>query len=147
MIVGIGVDIVEVERMRRLLERKGERVWTRLFTDGERDYAATHPEPARQLAARAAAKEAAFKALAGNDLARAIGWREVEVLSRPLQAPILLLHGRAADRARELCVTRVHLSLTHTDTTAAAFVVAERDLPDVTRGVRANSLAAATQSR
>ena len=126
MIVGIGVDIVDVARMRRLLERKGERALQRIFTEGERAYAATHPEPARQLAARAAAKEAAFKALAGNDLARAIGWRELEVVSRVHQAPILLLHGRAYDRASELGIVRVHLSLTHTDTTAAAYVVVER---------------------
>jgi holo-[acyl-carrier protein] synthase len=127
VIVGIGIDLVEIERMRRLLDRKGERVLDRLFTSGERDYAAAHPEPARQLAARAAAKEAAFKALSGNDLACAIGWRELEVVSRHHQAPVLLLHGRAAERAAQLGVTRVHLSLTHTDTTAAAFVIAERD--------------------
>jgi holo-[acyl-carrier protein] synthase len=127
MIVGIGIDVVDVERMQRILDRKGDRALQRLFTDGERAYAATHPEPARQLAARAAAKEAAFKALAGNDLARAIGWRELEVLSRVHQAPVLLLHGRAQERARELGVSRVHLSLTHSDTTAAAFVVVERD--------------------
>ena len=126
MIVGIGIDVVDVARMRKLLDRKGERALARLFTDGERAYAAMHPEPARQLAARAAAKEAAFKALAGNDLARAIGWRELEVVSRTHQAPVLLLHGRAYDRATELGVVKVHLSITHTDTTAAAFVVAER---------------------
>jgi holo-[acyl-carrier protein] synthase len=126
MIVGIGIDVVDVARMRRLLDRKGERALARLFTDGERAYAAMHPEPARQLAARAAAKEAAFKALAGNDLARAIGWRELEVVSRSHQAPILLLHGRAYDRASELGAVKVHLSLSHTDTTAAAFVVVER---------------------
>jgi holo-[acyl-carrier protein] synthase len=127
MIVGIGVDMVEIERMRRLLERKGERALARMFTLGEREYAATHPEPERQLAARAAAKEAAFKALAGNDLARAIGWRELEVVSRPFHTPILLLHGRAEERAGELGVSRVHLSLTHTEHMAAAYVIAERD--------------------
>jgi holo-[acyl-carrier protein] synthase len=126
MIVGIGIDLVDVARMQRLLDRKGERALQRLFTEAERAYAASHPDPARQLAARAAAKEAAFKALAGNDLARAIGWRELEVVSRHHQAPVLLLHGRAYDRASELGVVRVHLSLTHTDTSAAAFVVVER---------------------
>ncbi len=126
MIVGIGIDLVDVARMRRLLDRKGERALLRMFTEGERAYAATHPEPARQLAARAAAKEAAFKALAGNDLARGIGWRELEVVSRTHQAPILLLHGRAYERASELGVVRVHLTITHTDTTAGAFVVVER---------------------
>jgi holo-[acyl-carrier protein] synthase len=127
VIVGIGIDLVEVQRMRDLLARKGERALYRLFTEGERAYALTHPEPERQLAARAAAKEAAFKALAGNDLARGIGWRELEVLSRPGRAPALLLHGRASERANELLVTRVHLSLTHTEGSAAAVVVVERD--------------------
>jgi holo-[acyl-carrier protein] synthase len=126
VIVGIGVDLVEVERMRRLLDRKGDRALQRLFTDGEQAYAATHPEPARQLAARVAAKEAGFKALSGNDLARSIGWRELEVVSRKGASPILLLHGRAMARARELGVSKVHLSLTHSELAAAAFVVAER---------------------
>ena len=125
VIVGVGVDLVEVERMRQLLERKGDRALRRLFTEGERTYAATHREPARQLAARAAAKEAAFKALSGNDLARGIGWRELEVVSTPDRAPRLVLHGRAMQRAHELGVVRVHLSLTHTEETACAFVIAE----------------------
>jgi holo-[acyl-carrier protein] synthase len=125
LIVGIGMDLVEVDRLRRLLDRKGERALNRLFTAGERLYASTHVEPARHLAARVAAKEAAFKALSGNDLARAIGWRELEVLSSVERAPTLLLHGRAVARAAELGVVRVHLSLTHTDTAAGAFVVAE----------------------
>ena len=126
MIVGVGIDMVEVERMRRLLERKGERALTRLFTAGELAYARTHPEPERQLAARVAAKEAAYKALSGNDLANAIGWRELEVVSQRGQAPVLVLHGRAQTRAAELGVYRVHLSITHTEHTAAAYVVAER---------------------
>ncbi len=125
MIVGVGVDLVDVLRVRRLLERKGDRALRRLFTAGERAYADTHPEPARQLAARVAAKEAAFKALAGNELARSIGWRELEVVARPNRSPLLVLHGRALDRAAELGVVRLHLSITHTDLTAAAFVVAE----------------------
>lgn len=129
MIVGIGVDAVEIERMRDLLARKGDRALARLFTPGEREYARTHVDPPRHLAARAAAKEAAFKALAGNDLARGIGWRELEVVSRAGHAPELLLHGRAADRAAELGVVRVHLSLTHSESMALAFVVAERDAP------------------
>ncbi len=126
MIVGIGIDLVEVERMRLLLERKGTRALERLFTAGERDYARTHPDPMRQLAARVAAKEAAYKALSGNDLARAIGWRELEVVSRKGHGPTLVLHGRARSRADELEVFQVHLSITHTDLMAAAYVVAER---------------------
>jgi len=125
MIVGVGIDIVEVERMRRLLARKGDRALARLFTTAEIEYAHSHPEPERQLAARVAAKEAAYKALSGNDLASAIGWRELEVGSTRGRAPQLLLHGRARDRAAELGVTRIHLSITHTEHVAAAYVVAE----------------------
>ena len=126
MIAGIGIDMVEVERMRALLRRKGERALNRLFTPSELAYAHSHPEPERQLAARVAAKEAAYKALSGNDLARAIGWRELEVVSTKGHTPVLVLHGRAQTRASELGVVRVHLSITHTEHTAAAFVVAER---------------------
>lgn len=127
MIVGIGIDLVEVARMQALLDRKGERALSRLFTQGERAYAAAHPDPARQLAARVAAKEAAYKALSGNDTARAIGWRELEVMSRRGQGPILILHGRALRRSNELGLLRVHLSLTHTEHAAAAVVIAERE--------------------
>ena len=109
-----------------MLDNKGDRALKRLFTEGEREYAQTHPEPARQLAARVAAKEAAYKALSGNDLARSIGWRELEVVSRHGHSPVLVLHGRAQARAAELGVVRVHLSLTHSDSTAGALVVAER---------------------
>ena len=125
MIVGVGIDMVEVERMRRLLERKGDRALTRMFTEGEIAYAHTHPEPERQLAARVAAKEAAYKALSGNDLASAIGWRELEVVSVRGRAPDLVLHGRAQLRAAQLGVSRIHLSVTHTEHMAAAYVVAE----------------------
>ena len=127
MIVGIGIDMVEVSRMQSLLDRKGQRAASRLFTPDERTYAETHPEPARQFAARVAAKEAAYNALAGNDLARAIGWRELEVVSRPGRGPVMLLHGRARSRADELQVVRIHLSLTHTEQMAAAYVIAESD--------------------
>ncbi|MDB4893281.1 MAG: holo-(acyl-carrier-protein) synthase [Gemmatimonadetes bacterium] len=126
MIVGIGIDLVEIDRMRLLLQRKGDRALERMFTARERTYAHTHPEPERQLAARAAAKEATYKALSGNDLARAIGWREMEVVSVKGQAPVLVLHGRAQTRANELGVYRVHLSISHTEHMAVAYVIAER---------------------
>jgi holo-[acyl-carrier protein] synthase len=127
VIVGLGVDLVEIERVRRLMGSRGDRAMARLFTDGERAYAGYRVDPARHFAARIAAKEAAFKALAGNDLARGIGWRELEVFARPDGGPLLRLHGRAERRAAELGVTRVLVTISHTDTTAAAVVVLERD--------------------
>jgi holo-[acyl-carrier protein] synthase len=126
MIAGIGIDLVEIARVERLLDGKGDRALARLFTEAEIAYARTRARPAMHLAARLAAKEAAFKALTGTDEARLIGWREVEVVSPPGGgAPALRLHGRADARARELNVSRTFLSLTHTDETAGAVVVLE----------------------
>jgi holo-[acyl-carrier protein] synthase len=126
MIVGVGVDLVEIARVRRLVERRGDRALTRLFTDSERAYAEYRVDPARHFAGRIAAKEAAFKALAGNDLARGIGWRELEVFTRTDGGPLLRLHGRAENRAEELGVTRILVTISHTDTTAVAVVILER---------------------
>jgi holo-[acyl-carrier protein] synthase len=104
----------------------GERMLQRLFTDAEREYLATKMSPAQHLAVRLAAKEAAYKALNGNELARAIGWREIEVFSRGDGSPELRLHGRASQRFVELGAASVHVSLTHSATTAVAVVIVER---------------------
>jgi holo-[acyl-carrier protein] synthase len=126
MIAGVGIDLVDIARVERMLEEKGDRILSRLFTDTERAYALGRARPAMHLAARLAAKEAAFKALAGSDEARLIGWREVEVVSPAGGGiPSLRFHGRADLRARELGVAKMFLSLTHTDSTAGAVVVLE----------------------
>ena len=126
MIVGIGVDLVEIERADRLIAGKGTRVLARLLTDGEAAYVMGRKVRGPSLAARLAAKEAAFKALAGTEEARGIGWRDIEVVRDEDGRPWLRFHGRAAARASELGVTKVHLTLTHTHVTAAAVVVLER---------------------
>ena len=128
MIAGVGMDLVDIARVDRLLDAKGERALRRLFTSDEVEYALGRALPAQHLAARLAAKEAAFKALSGNPLARTIGWREIEVI-RSEHGPTLALHGRAADRAAELGVTTIWVSLTHTATTAGAVVVLEAARP------------------
>jgi len=125
VIIAIGIDIVDIARVERLLASKGDRALRKLFTDAERAYATSRPQPAVHLAARVAAKEAAYKALRGTHAARAIGWRELEVTLSGDGSPSLLLHGGAARRAIELGVTRVHLSLSHTATSAAAVAVLE----------------------
>ena len=125
MIVAIGIDMVEIARVERLIASKGDHALHKLFTDAERAYAASRPRPALHFAARVAAKEAAYKALRGTHQARAIGWRELEVVLAEDGSPSLLLHGGAARRAIELGVTRVHLSLTHTAGSAAAVAVLE----------------------
>lgn len=125
MIIGVGVDLVEISRVRTLVASKGERALTRLFTDGERRYCEAMAYPARHFAARVAAKEATFKALSGTDDARGIAWREMEVVLDGFGRPSLLLHGRASSRARELGVLRTWVSLSHGDDLATAFVVLE----------------------
>jgi holo-[acyl-carrier protein] synthase len=124
LIVGVGLDLVDIARVERLLDAKGERALRRLFTAEELAYALGRPLPAQHLAARLAAKEAAFKALSGNALARGIGWREIEVVRGEIR-PTLSFHGRGAERVAELGVTTVWVTLTHTATTAGAVVVLE----------------------
>lgn len=126
MIVGLGVDAVDIDRIERMLETQGERMLDRLFSPGERAYLVSKPAPAQHAAVRLAAKEAAYKALAGNDLARGIGWRDVEVLSRDDGSPAIRLHGRAAERLAQLGGASVHVSLTHSAATAVAIVILER---------------------
>ncbi|HEX4933561.1 MAG TPA: holo-ACP synthase, partial [Gemmatimonadaceae bacterium] len=110
MVLGLGIDLVDVERVTRMLERDGQRVTARLLTEGEWAYCSRKALAAEHVAARIAAKEAAFKALAGSDGARAIGWRELEVVHDEHRRPTLAFHGRAADRVQELGVSRALLT-------------------------------------
>lgn len=124
MIVGIGVDLVQIGRMERLLERWGERLEGRLFTPAERDYAALQREPARHLAARFAAKEAALKAL-GTGMGYGLGWKEMEVVRDNRGQPALRITGRVANLLAERGVRRIFLSLTHEADLALAQVILE----------------------
>jgi holo-[acyl-carrier protein] synthase len=122
VIVGVGLDLAETARIAAAVARWGDRFTARIFTDGERAFAAARREPAMHLAARFAAKEAVIKALGGPP---GVGWREIEVVGGGRAAPALALHGRAAAAAAALAIGRLHLSLTHTRALAAAVVVAE----------------------
>ena len=126
MIRGVGLDLADIDRIARLLARHPERARARLFTAGERAYCDRRGAPARHFAARFAAKEAAYKALAGSEEARHIHWQEIEVANSLLDGrPTLLLHGAAARRAAELDVVSIHVTLTHSEQVAAAVVVLE----------------------
>jgi len=127
MIVGVGVDAIDIARVEQLLARHPKRAVTKLFTARETQYAASRPAPPRHYAARLAAKEAAFKALAGNDLARGIAWREIEVVPADDGRPTLRLHGKAAKRAAELRAVRFWVTLTHADHSAVAVVILESE--------------------
>lgn len=114
---GVGVDLVDVARFSLALERH-PRLADRLFTEGERRDARSRPE---RLAARFAAKEAVLKTF--NVGVGATTWRSIEVVKNEAGAPSVLLHGAANELARAAGVETLHLSMTHTDVTAAAFVV------------------------
>jgi holo-[acyl-carrier protein] synthase len=120
--LGVGIDVVDVERVKRLLER-GPRALTRLLTDAERAYCLTQSEPARHIAARIAAKEAAFKAFHSAGARSMLGWREIEVQRQPHGEPTLVLHGRARQGAADVHLGRALVSLSHSDTQAVAIVV------------------------
>ena len=125
MLVGTGIDITEVDRIRRSLERFGDRFQSHIYTPQEIAYcAARRLRAAESFAARFAAKEAAAKAL-GTGIGRGVTWKEIEVQRKPGYAPTLVLSGRAAAHAAELGVQRIHLSLTHTATLAMATVLME----------------------
>jgi holo-[acyl-carrier protein] synthase len=124
LIIGIGLDLVEVARIERTTRRFGARALARLFTPGEVKRCAAARCPAESYAARFAAKEAVFKAL-GTGWGRGPAWHEVEVVSGPGGRPELRLSGRIAEEARARGVSRFHLTLTHTSGLAAAVVVCE----------------------
>jgi holo-[acyl-carrier protein] synthase len=125
MIVGVGFDLVAIARVEQMLARKEQRALDRLFTAHEQQYALARARPAMHLAARLAAKEAAFKALTGSDEAKLIGWKEAEVVRGDEGPPVLHFTGRAEARAAELGVKRVHLTLSHTDEVAGGVVILE----------------------
>lgn len=124
MIVGIGVDIVEPERIAGMIERHGERFLERTFTPGEIAYCRDRKRAAEHFAARWAAKEAVAKAL-GRGFDRNVHWTDVEVVKEDAGAPTVNLHGDAKAVAEGLNVERIHLSLSHIESLAVAMVVLE----------------------
>ena len=127
MIIAIGTDAIEVERVRRAVDhpRWGERFRQRVFTAGEIAYCLKRARYAESFAARFAAKEAVMKAL-GTGYGRGVWWRDIEVV-RNSGRPTVLLHGGAFERAAAIGATRWHLSLTHTADQALAYVIAETE--------------------
>lgn len=125
-VIGIGIDACEIARMRRAAgdTRLGLRFRARVFTDRERAACEARRDPAECFAARFAAKEAVMKALGAEFIAFA--FRDIEVVRAASGRPSILLHGRVADRARDLGVDVVHVSLTHAYPLAMASVVMEK---------------------
>jgi len=124
MILGIGIDVIDIARIGHSIERYGEHFLRRVYTPAEIAYCWRKRRSAESFAARFASKEATAKAL-GTGIGFGVTWKEMEVGREPSGRPFLLLHGRAAQIAAQQGVRHSALSLTHTDTQAWAQVILE----------------------
>lgn len=126
MILAIGIDIVEVARIERAIERLGRRFIERIFTDAEARYCDGRPAAAIHFAGRFAAKESAMKAL-GTGWGEGVAWRDVEILASEVGAPRLAFHGVALERFRDLGAARAFVSISHSGGLAVAQTLLESD--------------------
>ena len=124
MIVGTGIDIAEVPRIRQSIERFGDRFLRRVFTAGEISYCDAKMNRMERYAARFAAKEAAMKAL-GTGWNHGVRWQDCEVTRQPGGRPTIVFHGKAREFAAKLGVKNAALSLSHTQEQAIAQVILE----------------------
>jgi holo-[acyl-carrier protein] synthase len=124
MIVGIGIDIAEVDRIGQSIDRFGTRFLERIFTEGEIRYCDSKANRVERYAARFAAKEAAMKAL-GTGWNHGIRWRDCEVVRMPGGRPTIQFHGKAREFAVKLGATNTALSISHTADQAIAQVILE----------------------
>jgi holo-[acyl-carrier protein] synthase len=123
-VIGIGVDLVECDRIQHSLDRFGEKFLRRVFTAGEIEYSMSMKFPARHLAARFAAKEAVSKAF-GTGIGKAMGWRNIDIRKKKSGEPFLVFGGPAQELASKRGVASALITLSHTDHHAMACVVLE----------------------
>jgi holo-[acyl-carrier protein] synthase len=124
MIKGIGIDLIETARVRRTVDRFGERFFGRVFTPGEIKYCKSMKHPDRHFAARFAAKEAVSKCF-GTGIGRDLGWKDVEILRDKRGKPSVKLHGNGLALARRMKVKKIFVSLSHTELYGSAMAVIE----------------------
>ncbi len=124
MILGTGIDLAEVDRIRHAIERHGHRFIDRIYTSSEIAYVESKANKFERYAARFAAKEAGMKAI-GTGWKRGVRWQDFEVANLPSGKPTLKLHGVAAEVAAKLGVRSVALSITHTALQGMALVILE----------------------
>ncbi len=129
MILGTGIDIIEVWRIEEAVRRHGDRFLDRVYTTTERSYCDALASPALHYSARFAAKEAFSKAL-GLGIAQGMAWQDIAIRNDARGAPRLELFGRAAQLAADLGVSAAHVSLSHSQSVAAAIVVLEGERPE-----------------
>jgi len=130
VIVGMGIDIAEVERVKAAIERHGEAFLRRVYTAREKEYCEKFKNKYERYAGRFAAKEATMKAL-GTGWSRGVRWVDVEVVRQSGGRPTIFLQGEAAKVASALGVERVALSITHTSAQAFAQVIFEGQEPNL----------------
>ncbi|MFO1478025.1 MAG: holo-ACP synthase [Verrucomicrobiota bacterium] len=126
MILGVGIDLIEVARIEASFARFGERFVNRILLPGEIEYCLSHKRPAPFLAARFAAKEAISKAF-GTGIGARLGWQDMEVRRRESGEPYVVLHGNGLSLLQERGANSVLLSLSHTDHHATAVAILQRD--------------------
>jgi holo-[acyl-carrier protein] synthase len=124
MILGTGIDLIEVERIRASFEKFGERFALRILVGGELEYCISHKDPAPFIAARFAAKEAVSKAF-GTGIGGSIGWHDIEVRRKETGEPYVILHGKGEELFRARSASRLHLSISHTIQHATAISILE----------------------
>jgi holo-[acyl-carrier protein] synthase len=125
MILGTGIDIIEVARIKASFERFGDRFLRRILRSDEIQYCLSHREPAPFLAARFAAKEAVSKAF-GTGIGRDLGWQDIEVARKESGQPFVKLHGGGQKLLEKCGGSRIQLTLSHTEFYAAAMAILER---------------------
>ena len=119
VLISLGTDVIEVERIRRILERQGDRFLARVFTEEEREYCAKMAYPHKHLAARFAAKEAVSKRFT-TGIGAELGWRSVSVYHGPRHQPFVRLDEKGRALLKDAGATDVILTLSHTDLVAVA---------------------------
>lgn len=127
MILGTGIDIIEVERIRASNEKFGERFLKRILRPAEIEYCLLHRDPSPHLAARFAAKEAISKAF-GTGIGSDIGWQDMEIGRKESGEPYVVLHDGGKRLLESRGAARLHLSLSHTQHYASAIAILEADL-------------------
>jgi holo-[acyl-carrier protein] synthase len=122
IVIGVGADIIEVERIRGVLERQGERFLNRVFTEEERAYCSSMKYPHKHYAARFAAKEAVSKCFS-TGIGAELGWKSVSIYHGERKQPLVRLDDKGEALLRQVGATQVSVSLSHTDTVAMAVAV------------------------
>ena len=128
MIVGVAIDLVDVERIENAWNRFGRRFVDRILLPDEAAYCVSHKNPAPFIAARFAAKEAVSKAF-GVGIGPSLGWHDIEVRRKESGAPYVVMHGKGQDLLIQLNANVIHLSITHTRENSAAVAILERVSP------------------